>query len=208
MKSNFHLTAVILVIALLLLSGCWGTFQTARVEKLKLGAYYFGTIPVEDNFSTGFTGFYIEGGWPAGPKQFGIGLNTRLGLLQDDDGLGLMAGVWGAKLQIPENSIVDIAAAVEILAVLPVEVKLLVSRRIGIFEPYFVLANHGIIALSWTNNESVDVLDDGWGYTVGTMVKLGSESDWSLGLEYEYAGPQEDNELIDSGVGLVLFKTL
>ena len=119
-----------------------------------------------------------------------------------------MAGVWGAKLQIPENSIVDIAAAVEILAVLPVEVKLLVSRRIGIFEPYFVLANHGIIALSWTNNESVDVLDDGWGYTVGTMVKLGSESDWSLGLEYEYAGPQEDNELIDSGVGLVLFKTL
>lgn len=147
----FVVTAIASII--LLFSGCMGSFETARVVPLKVGATYFATIDAEDDNAFIMPGIIIETGLPAAPARFGIGLHLRTAVVikseqnddnDDDDDHGFMV-VWGGKLQIPQNSLVDIALGLDIWCYVPGEIKLFLSRRFGIIEPYAILAVADII---------------------------------------------------------------
>ena len=83
----FVVTAIASII--LLFSGCMGSFETARVVPLKVGATYFATIDAEDDNAFIMPGIIIETGLPAAPARFGIGLHLRTAVVikseQNDD---------------------------------------------------------------------------------------------------------------------------
>lgn len=199
MKNRMFVVTAIASI-FLLFSGCMGTFETARVVPLKVGATYFTSVESHEDDSFSMPGIIVETGFPAGPGRFGIGLHLRAAaVLEENDDNGFMI-VWGGKIQIPQNSLVDIALGLDVWVYFPGEVRLFVSRRIGAIEPYICI---GIADFIDFNNNDIDVLStDGLvSYTLGTMVELGGESGWMLAAEIEggkvWASP---------GVGLGLIK--
>lgn len=198
MNRLFAIIAVASVI--LFFASCMGTFETARVVPFKVGATYFATIDANEDDSFSMPGMVVEAGWPADTARFGIGLHLRAATLiasdQNDDN-GFMI-VWGGKIQIPQNSIVDIAFGLDIWGYVPGEIKFYLSRRFGIIEPYVILAVADLIDF----NES-DILNaDGiMSYTLGTMVELGSGSGWMLAAEFEGG-----NVWVSQGVGVGLIK--
>ncbi len=195
--------------AFLLFIGCMGTFETARVVPLKVGATYFKTIDSDDD-SFGMPGIIVETGWPADPSRFGIGFHLRAAAVietyadavieSDDDGFMI---VWGAKVQLPQNSLVDIALGVDVWGYYPGEIKILMSRRFGILEPYACLGAVGFLDIDEEHDGSIDIFgDDGMmSYTLGTMVEFGSGSGWMLAAEIEGG-----DVWVSPGVGLVLIK--
>ena len=185
---------------ILLFSSCMGTFETARVVPVKVGATYFTTIDANEDDSFNMPGVVFEAGLPAGLSRFGIGFHIRAAVhiasdQNDDDGFII---VWGGKLQIPQNNIVDIALGLEMWGYVPGEIKFFLSRRFGIIEPYAILAVADLI-----NFNDSDILNaDGiMSYTFGTMVELGSGSGWMLAAEFEGG-----NVWVSQGVGLGLIK--
>lgn len=200
---NVLIVIIAAALVALLFSGCMGTFETARVVPLKVGATYFATIDTEEENSFTMPGIIVETGLPAGPARFGIGLHLRATAVirseqnDDNDENGFML-VWGGKLQIPQNSFADIALGLDIWGYVPGEIKLFLSRRFGIIEPYAVLAVADII-----NFNDSDILNaDGlMSYTLGAMVELGSRSGWMLAAEFEGG-----NVWVSQGVGLGLIK--
>ena len=198
MNRLFSIIAVASVV--LLFSSCMGTFETARVVPFKVGATYFTTIDANEDDSFNMPGIVVEAGLPAGPSRFGIGLHLRVATLfgsEENDDNGFMI-VWGGKLQMPQNSIVDIALGLDIWGYVPGEIKFFLSRRFGIIEPYAILAVADLI-----NFNDSDILNaDGiMSYTLGTMVELGSGSGWMLAAEFEGG-----NVWVSQGVGLGLIK--
>lgn len=189
----------------LLFAGCMGTFETARVVPFKVGATYFATLDAEKDNSFNMPGIIVETGMPAGPAQFGLGLHLRAGAIieandddfNDDDDTGVMI-VWGGKVQIPQNSFMDIALGLDIWAYVPGEIKLFLSRRFGIIEPYVIL---GVADLIDFNDSDILNADGIMSYTLGTMVELGSGSGWMLAAEFEGG-----NAWVSPGVGLGLIK--
>ncbi len=184
----------------LLFSGCMGTFETARVVPLKVGATCFTTVDADEDDSFTIPGMILEKGWPADQSRFGLGLHLRVGAFiyndqEDDNGFML---VWGGKVQIPQNNIVDIALGLDIWGYVPGEIRLFMSRRFGIIEPYAVVSITDLIDF----NDS-DVLNaDGFvSYTLGTLVKLGSGSGWMLAAEYEGG-----DVWVSPGIGVGLIK--
>ena len=177
----------------LFFSGCMGTFETARVVPFKAGVTYFTTFNEEeddssssaDDNSFGIPGIILEAGWPAGPSKFGIGLHLRAGaFLQEDDNGAVL--VWGGKLQIPENSIADIAIGLDIWGYVPGEIKLLISRRFGIIEPYATVGVVNFLSIL-DDDDSIDIFGDNGliSYTLGTMVEFGRGSGWMFVAEVE-----------------------
>ncbi len=197
---NRLLSLIVTAAVLLLFAGCMGTFETARVVPLKVGATCFTTVDADEDDSFTIPGMVIEKGWPADQSRFGLGLHLRAGAFihndQDDDN-GFML-VWGGKVQIPQNNIVDIALGLDIWGYVPGEIKLFVSRRLGIIEPYAVVSIADLIDF-----HDSDVLNaDGFmSYTLGAMVELGSGSGWMLAAEYEGG-----NVWVSPGVGLGVIK--
>ncbi len=198
---NRLLSVVAITAVFLLFAGCMGTFETARVVPLKIGATYFTTVDSNEDDSYGMPGIIVETGWPAGPSRFGIGLHLRAAAFLGTDGTddnGVLV-IWGSKLQLPQNSIADIALGVDFWGYYPGEIKLLLSRRIGILEPYACVG----VAAFLDANTDIDILaTDGLvSYTFGTMIEFGSGSGWILAAEIEggdvWASP---------GVGLGLTK--
>ena len=181
---KFKAAVPILLVFALTLTGCLGTFQTARVVPLRIGALYYGAAGTDADNSLAMPGLFIEGGWPAGPGRFGIGLNLKL---LTDVGSGdnnSFLGVWGAKLQLPENHMLDIAVGVDVWAYYPGELKLFLSRRIGILEPYACVGAANF--LRDDDDDDIDFFGDGiFTFTGGTMVRLGSDSGWLIGAEVE-----------------------
>ncbi|NOQ21104.1 MAG: hypothetical protein GQ565_00440 [Candidatus Aegiribacteria sp.] len=184
----------------LLFSGCMGTFETARVVPFKLGATYFATIDASEDDSFTMPGMILETGWPAAPARFGLGLHLRatavIGSDQNDDN-GFMI-VWGGKLQIPQNSLIDIALGLDIWGYVPGEIKLYLSRRFGIIEPYVILAVAELIDFRDSDILNADGLTS---YTLGTMIELGSGSGWALAAEFEGG-----DVWVSQGVGLGLIR--
>lgn len=185
-------------VALLFMSGCMGTFQTARVAPLRVGGFYFTSVGSDESNHFTMPGVIIEGGWPAGLNRFGIGLNVRLiGVIEDDGDIGFFP-VWGGKLQLPQNSVVDVAVGLDVWAYYPGEVKLLLSRQLGIFEPYTCLS-----AVNFLNSDNdINLFDDGsLSYTIGMMIELGSTSGWMMAVELEGG-----NVWKSPGIGLAVLK--
>ena len=188
----------------LLFAGCMGTFETARVVPLKIGATYFTTVDSEDTDSTstfGMPGLIFEAGWPAGPSRFGVGFHLRAAAVieTDDDGFLL---VWGGKLQLPQNSLADIALGVDVWGYYPGEFKLFVSKQLGIIEPYACLGVVGFLDSDDDDDDSIDIFGDGvMTYTLGTMVEFGSGSGWMLAVEVEGG-----DVWVSPGVGVGLIK--
>ena len=183
MKSSLF-SVISTVSVILLLSACMGTFETARVVPLRIGGTYFTSIESKEDESFVIPGIVLETGWPAGPARFGIGLHLRVAaVLEENDSNGAMI-VLGGKLQIPQNSIADIALGLDIWGYFPGEIKLFVSRRIGAVEPYICL---GIADFVDYNETDVDILSsDGLvSYILGTMVELDRNSGWILAAEIE-----------------------
>ncbi|MCD4776928.1 MAG: hypothetical protein K8S15_12865 [Candidatus Aegiribacteria sp.] len=193
-------TITVVASIFLFFSGCMGTFETARVVPLKVGATYFTTVESNEDNSFSMPGIIVETGLPAGPARFGIGLHLRVAaVLEENDDNGFML-VWGGKIQIPENSLVDIALGLDVWGYFPGEVKLYISRRIGSIEPYICIGIADFI--DYKNNDIHVLSTDGLvSYTMGTMVELGGDSGWMLAAEIEggkvWASP---------GVGLGLIK--
>jgi len=198
-------------IVLLFFSGCMGTFETARVVPFKIGATYFTTINSDDadngddddDDTFGMPGIIIETGWPAGPSRFGVGLHLRAaGVIDtDDDGFIL---VWGGKLQLPQNSFADIALGVDIWGYYPGEIKLFVSRQLGLIEPYGCVGVVGFLDDDDDDDDddTIDIFGDGvMTYTLGTMVEFGSGSGWMLAAEIEGG-----DVWVSPGVGVGLIK--
>lgn len=182
---------------MLLFSGCMGTFETARVVPFKAGVTYFTTFDSDEDDSFGLPGIAVETGWPAGPARFGIGLHLRAtAVIGADDGF---MTVWGGKVQMPLNSLADFAIGLDVWGIFPGEIKLLVSRRFGIVEPYASLGVAGFIDVDDDDEGSIDIFsDDGlMSFTLGTMVELGRESGWVLAAEIEAGDVWES-----PGVGL------
>lgn len=183
---NGGMLCVAVAVALALAAGCMGTFETARVTGFRAGATYFGTGETDEEEAWSMPGVFIEGGFPAGPSRFGLGLHIKAMVsVGEDDGF---LAVWGGKLQIPENSLVDAAVGVDVWGILPGELKLHLSRRIGLFEPYLCVAAADF--LDYDDDDDDDFIDifsgDGlFSFTLGTMVRLGRSSGWRLALEAE-----------------------
>lgn len=196
---------------LLLFAGCMGTFETARVVPLKIGATYFATVDSDvDDDSFGMPGIIVEAGWPAGPKRFGVGFHLRAAAVietyvnevTEGDGDGFMI-VWGAKVQLPQNSLVDIALGVDVWGYYPGEIKILMSRRFGILEPYACLGVVGFLDDDDDDDDdTIDIFGDGlMTYTLGTMAEFGSGSGWMLAVEIEGG-----DVWVSPGVGVGLIK--
>ncbi len=202
---NRLFTIIATASVVLLFSSCMGTFETARVVPFKVGATYFTTVDSNEDNSFIMPGIIVETGLPAGPAQFGLGLHLRVGAIietydddnenNDEDDVGVLI-VWGGKLQIPQNSLVDIALGLDIWAYVPGEIKLFLSRRFGIIEPYVIL---GVADLIDFNDSDILNADGIMSYTIGTMVELGSGSGWMLAAEFEGG-----NAWVSPGVGLGL----
>jgi hypothetical protein len=189
--------AAILVSAVSLLCACMGTFETARVVPLRMGAHYFRSISGDGGVS--MPGLFIEGGWPAGPGRFGMGLHLELMASLGDRDRGFI-GLWGAKLQLPRNPILDIALGADMWGYFPGEIKLHVSRVIGPLEPYACLAAVTVIT---EDNDGQDQTGDGiFSITAGIAARLGSGSPWSLAAEVE-GGSAWDSP----GAGAGLFRS-
>lgn len=208
---NKLLSIITAAVVLLLFAGCMGTFETARVVPLKIGATYFATVDSDvDDDSFGMPGIIVEAGWPAGPKRFGVGFHLRAAAVietyvnevteGDDDGFMI---VWGAKVQLPQNSLVDIALGVDVWGYYPGEIKLLISKKIGIIEPYACLGIVGFLETDEGDDGSIEIFgDDGlMSYTLGTMAEFGSGSGWMLAVEIEGG-----DVWISPGVGVGLIK--
>ena len=194
------LLAMITVLAFLFYSGCMGTFETARVVPLKVGATLFKTIDSQDDDSFIIPGVIIETGWPAGPGRFGLGLHLRVSELiaSSAEGDNDFLMVWGGKVQMPQNDIADLALGVDIWGFLPGEIKFFISRRFGIVEPYACLAVADIIDY----NDSEVLSSEGLvSYTMGTMIELGKGSGWMIAAEIEGG-----EVWISPGVGAGLIK--
>jgi hypothetical protein len=172
-------------LVLLLISGCMGTFETARVTKFRAGATYFGTAESEDDDSWSMPGIFLEGGFPAGPSRFGLGLHIKVAAsVGDDDGF---IGVLGAKLQFPENGLADIAVGVDLWGILPGEARLHISREVGVFEPYICVAAVDFLDYDDDDDGSIDIFS-GQGlisFTAGTMLELGQGARWKMAAEIE-----------------------
>ncbi len=185
----------------LLFSGCMGTFETARVVPFKVGATYFATVDASTENSFRMPGIVVETGMPAGPARFGLGLHLRASafIVSDDseDSNGFYL-VWGGKVQLPQNNIMDIALALDVWGYVPGEIKLFLSRRFGIIEPYAFLALAELIDMKDSDILNAEGL---LSYTVGTMIELGSGSGWKLAAEFEGG-----NVWVSQGVGLGLIK--
>ena len=198
MNRLFSIIAVASVI--LLFSSCMGTFETARVVPLKVGATYFTTVDANEDDSFNMPGIVVETGLPADPARFGLGLHLRVAALigsEENDDNGFMM-VWGGKVQVPQNSLVDIALGLDIWGYVPGEIKLFLSRRFGIIEPYAILAVADLIDFKDSDILNADGI---MSYTLGTMVELGSGSGWMLAAEFEGG-----NVWVSQGVGLGLIK--
>lgn len=199
MKNGFSVITAASVV--LLFSACMGTFETARVVPFKIGATYFTTVDSNEDDSYGMPGIIVETGLPAGPARFGIGLHLKVAAFigidgSDDDGALV---IWGGKVQLPRNSIADIGVGVDFWGYYPGEIKLLISRRLGIIEPYICLGVAGFLNADTDND--ILATDGLVSYTLGTMIEFGSGSGWMLAAEIEagdvWASP---------GVGLGLIK--
>ena len=209
---NRVLSIVSITVVFLLFAGCMGTFETARVVPLKIGATYFATVDSDvDDDSFGMPGIIVEAGWPAGLKRFGVGFHLRAAAVietyvnevTEGDGDGFMI-VWGAKVQLPQNSLVDIALGLDVWGFYPGEIKILMSRRFGILEPYACLGVVGFLDTTDDDgNETIDIFgDDGlMSYTLGTMAEFGSGSGWKLAVEIEGG-----DVWVSPGVGVGLIK--
>lgn len=187
------------VIAILSGLGCMGTMETARVVPFRLGGTYFTFLTEDDDLK--MPGLFMEGGWPAGPGRFGVGLHLKLLVSVETDDTGFL-GIWGAKLQLPENSLMDIALAVDVWGYFPGEVKLHLSKPIGVFEPYVCLALANFLTDD-DDDDGINFLGDGvLSFTAGTMVSLGRDSRWSLAAEVETGSAWES-----PGIGAGLFRS-
>ena len=168
----------------ILLSGCMGTYETARVARFRAGATYFGAADPEDDETWSMPGIFLEAGLPAGASRFGLGLHIKAAAsIGEDDGF---IAVWGAKLQLPENGLVDIAVGMDAWGILPGEIKLHLSRRLGAFEPYLCAA--AVDFLDYDDDDSSIDLFSGDGIfsmTLGTMIEIGEGSGWKLAAEVE-----------------------
>lgn len=177
-----------ILIGVLLITGCMGTYETARVVPLKVGVTYFTSIREGDsNDEDGFSlpGIFAEAGFPAGPSRFGIGFHLKAGGNFINFQKGVIA-VWGAKLQIPENGFMDIAVGMDVWMVLPGEIKLHLSKRLGTVEPYLCLA--AVDFFDYYDDGDLINLFSGSGtfsYTLGAMVELGRGSGWVAAAEIE-----------------------
>lgn len=184
----------------LLLAGCMGTFQTARVVPFRIGGYCFGLSDGEGG-SIFIPGVILDGGWPAGPGRFGIGLNLKLMGELGNESTGFMA-VWGAKFQIPENSIVDMALGVDFWVYYPGEIRLTLSRSLGILEPYACIGVANFI--DDDDGDGVNLFGEGiLTFTGGTMIRLGPESGWLVAVEAEGGQAWES-----PGFGIALLKDI
>ena len=182
-----HLLISALILSVIF-TGCMGTFETARVVPFKIGATCFTSIgDDEDDVSFVMPGIILEGGWPAGPGKFGIGLHMRAaGVFEsgEDADNGFMF-VWGGKVQLPQNSVADIAIGVDVWAYYPGELKLFLSKQLGPIEPYFAIGIAGFLNDD-DDDDDVIVIDDGtMTYTAGTMIRFGTGSGWMLAAELE-----------------------
>lgn len=186
--------AAVLVSAVSLLCACMGTFETARVIPLRVGASYFRSLSGDGGVS--MPGLFLEGGWPAAPGRFGVGLHLELMQSLGDRDRGFI-GLWGAKLQLPGNPVLDIALGADMWGYFPGEIKLLLSRVIGPLEPYACLAAATMIT---GDDDGPDAMGGGTlGITVGVMARLGRGSPWSLAAEVE-GGPAWDSPGAGAGV--------
>ncbi|MBD3277481.1 MAG: hypothetical protein GF388_04190 [Candidatus Aegiribacteria sp.] len=177
------------LLLLLLISGCMGTYETARVVPIKVGVTYFTSIrdndDPDDEDEISLPGIFAEAGFPAGPSRFGVGFHLKAGGNLIDAEKGVIA-VWGAKLQIPENSLLDIAFGMDVWGILPGEIKLHLSRRIGTVEPYLCLAAVDFFDYD-DDGDFIDLFsgEGNFSYTVGAMVELGKGSGWIAAGEIE-----------------------
>ncbi len=210
MKNTLFAIFATFLIAMLF-SGCMGTFETARVVPFKAGVTYFTTFNAEegdssataDDNSFSIPGIILEAGWPAGPSRFGIGLHLKTGALLKDNDSGIVL-VWGGKLQIPENSLADFAIGIDIWSYVPGEIKLFVSRRFGIVEPYVIVGVADFLSIFDDDNDnSINIFRDNGlvSYTIGTMVEFGKGSGWMFTAEVE-AG----DVWVSPGLGLALIR--
>ncbi|GEM_PF-2838116 len=186
---RMKLPAFCIIFLGLISTGCMGTFETARVTTFRAGATYFATTESDENQSWNMPGIFLEGGFPGGPSRFGIGLHIKAALsVGDNDGF---IAVWGGKLQFPENRIADVAVAVDMWGLyFPGEIKLHLSKRMGIFEPYVCLAIVDFLDYTEGDDGSIDIFSDegNLSVTLGSMASLGNASAWKLAAELE-AGP-------------------
>jgi hypothetical protein len=182
MRTLIGLVAAVTLI--LLTAGCMGTFETARVVPFKIGATYFTSIESSEDDSFGMPGIVVETGWPAAAARFGIGLHLRVSAILAEDGDNGAMIIWGGKLQLPVNSIADIAFGLDMWGYFPGEMKLHISRKLGAIEPYVCI---GIADFIDYNNSDSDILStDGLvSYTFGTMVELDRNSGWVIAAEIE-----------------------
>jgi hypothetical protein len=188
---------VLLASSAALLCACMGTFETARVVPLRMGATYFTSISGSGGVS--MPGLFIEGGWPAGPGRFGVGLHLELMASLGDRDRGFM-GLWGAKLQLPRNPVLDVALGADMWGYFPGEIKLLLSRVIGNVEPYGCLAVATVIT---ADDDGPDQRGDGiFSLTAGVAANLGARSAWSLAVEVEGGSAWES-----PGAGAGLFRS-
>lgn len=199
LKCTVRSIGAAVVIAVLSGLGCMGTMETARVVPFRLGGTYFTLLSGDDDLN--MPGLFMEGGWPAGPGRFGVGLHLKLLVSIETDDTGFL-GIWGAKLQLPENPLMDIALAVDVWGYYPGEVKLHLSKPMGIFEPYVCVALANFLTDD-DDDDGINFLGDGvLGFTAGTMVSLGRNSPWSLATEVETGSAWES-----PGIGAGLFRS-
>jgi hypothetical protein len=124
-----------------------------------------------------------------------------IGGIGDDDDFGFFP-VWGGKLQIPQNSIADVAVGIDVWGIYPGELKLFISRRFGIFEPYSCIAGANFLDLNDNDNNNFDLFGDGvFSYTFGMMIELGRETGWVLAAELEGGDVWES-----PGLGIAVLK--
>ncbi|OPL17598.1 MAG: hypothetical protein AVO35_09205 [Candidatus Aegiribacteria sp. MLS_C] len=98
---NGGMLCIAFAVVMALAAGCMGTFETARVAGFRAGVTYFGTGENDEEKAWSMPGVFLEGGFPAGPSRFGLGLHIKaMASVGEDDGF---LAVWGGKLQIPEN---------------------------------------------------------------------------------------------------------
>jgi len=173
-----------------------GTFETARVVPLRIGGTFFRSLPSDGGVS--MTGLFIEGGLPAGPGRFGAGLHAEITASLGDRDRGII-GLWGVKLQLPGNPVLDIALGADMWGYFPGEIKLILSRIVGPLEPYACLSAATVIT---GDSDAPDQRGEGFlGLTAGIAAGLGRVSPWSLVLEVE-GGPAWDSP----GAGAGLFR--
>ncbi len=168
----------------LISSSCMGSFETARVVPLKAGITYFTTVESSEEDSFNMLGIIVETGFPAGPSKVGVGFHLRASLLGADDSDDGAIFVWGSKLQLPENSLADMAVSIDFWGYYPSEIKLIFSKKLSILEPYCSLGIVGFLE-SFNNDDDFLSTDGLLSYTLGTMVDFAKGSGWLICAEVE-----------------------